>query len=107
MAVTQIFANLPVRRKDFESKYKKYAAKMKLYAQSIILLHRNVKVNLFNVKDSGEKEIIISSIKDSDLISSITNLFHVKSVIFPFILIKEKYSQKISKLGLFLTRYIT
>lgn len=80
MEVSKIFQNLPVRKKDYEMRYKTYYSKSIQYLHSICLVERDIKINVYNVKPDGNKAQVLSTIQGSSLKNTIIKLFNIKDV---------------------------
>lgn len=73
--ITDLFNNLPVRKKDFIKNSKKEFSKCLTLLQSYALISTNVKILVYNMTPKGKKNIVLSSQGNDSMKNNIINVF--------------------------------
>ncbi|CCH43072.1 DNA mismatch repair protein [Wickerhamomyces ciferrii] len=73
--ITNLFNNLPVRRKDFQKNFKKEFSKCLQNLYSYALISLNLKIIVANITINGKKNIVLQTQGNSILKNNIINVF--------------------------------
>ncbi|MEN2500348.1 MAG: Mismatch repair endonuclease pms2, variant 2, partial [Marteilia pararefringens] len=77
--VRELYCTLPVRKKDLETKIRSYFSKCLIYLQHMCLLHLDIRFQIHNKKRNVDKEIILATLHNNSLTSTIIRIFSLKS----------------------------
>ncbi|EJS41939.1 pms1p [Saccharomyces arboricola H-6] len=73
--ISQLFHNLPVRQKEFAKTYKRQFAKCLTVLQGYAVINAGVKFSVWNITAKGKKNLILSTMKISNMRKNISSIF--------------------------------
>ena len=73
--VSQLFYNLPVRRKEFTKTCKRQFAKCISLLQAYAIIQDGIKFSVWHITASGKKQLMLSTLKNNSIQKNILNIF--------------------------------
>lgn len=75
ISVSQLFNNLPVRKKELTKNCKRQFSKCVSLLQCYTIIQENIKISVWHITNNGRKNLVLSSTKDQGISKNIISVF--------------------------------
>lgn len=79
--ISKLFYNLPVREKEFSKTIKRHFTKCISLLQSYSIINQNIKFAVYNITNTGKKNLIISTNKQNNILKNLLTIFGKSSTV--------------------------